>query len=530
MRRSIYIVCLCFLALRATAVPARREGFVRTGADGKEHTVYLHGNEYFHYMTDAEGVWLDETTLAPLSEEQKNARIQAGTQAAVHRAPRQQTGVGDQPNIAPRGLVILVSFSDVTFSTPRDTMDNMLNGAHYSRKYQYWNSDKKRVQVTASGSARQYFQDQSYGAYNPVFDVVGPVSVSKGYAYYGANGSDGTIDLNAHEMVQEACAKAANAGADFSQYDNDHDGYVDFVYLIYAGFGEADGGGENTIWPHQSDVSYYGYKHNGKYIGRYACGSEKNNISKVYDGIGTFCHEFSHVLGLPDLYETNRELQGLHTLFDWDVLDYGCYNNDSNTPPAYSAYERFYMGWLTPRLLSAPEYVTLHPMNEGQGESLMISTANTHNMVGWDPNPEKFYLLEVRKKEGWDKHLPGEGMLITKISFNQYRWQSNAVNCSTRYMGVDILEAQANSSRAGSETDAYPAGATEWTAYSRHEVTSITRTASDGCVRFSYRGAPGPAAIEEVESEKARWTKIIRDGQLVIVRDEKEYTVLGNRL
>ena len=117
---------------------------------------------------------------------------------------------------------------------------------------------------------------------------------------------------------------------------------------------------------------------------------------QVYNGIGTICHEFSHVMGLPDLYATNNATH--HTMADWDILDYGPYNNDGNTPPAYSAYERFFCGWITPRVLTDPENVTLNPLNDSK-EALLMCTGDQHNLVGYDPNPTTFYLIENRKKE-----------------------------------------------------------------------------------------------------------------------------------
>ena len=529
MKRTLLIIAL-IASVGAWAVPARRGGFIRTASDGTEKMVFLHGNEYFHYMTDDNGEWLDESTLAPLSAETKAARLAQYEQTkALRRAKPQYRGVGDKPNPAPRGLVIMVNFNNKSFVTPKDTIDAMHNADNFSRSYSYDRTVKYKgkdttlhYSIKASGSARKYFQDQSYGKYNPQFDVVGPYKVSQDYSYYGSNS-----DANAYLMIKEACDLADNAGIDFSQYDNDNDGYVDFVYVIYAGYGEADGGGESTVWPHQSDVSGWKYKHDGKFIGRYACGCELSFYSKTYAGVGTFCHEFSHVLGLPDLYETNKSPQGNHTLFEWDVMDYGVYNNDANTPPAYSAYERFYMNWLTPRLLSEPEDVTLYPINEEEGMSLMISTTNTHNMSGWSPNPATFYLLENRKKEGWDEYLYGEGLLITKITYSLTMWKSNSVNNNASSMGVDLLEAKANTTKYPAATDAFPAGATEWTGYENHEVTDIERD-SQGVITFAYRGGKQtPTENIKIDSKNNSF-KILKEGKVVIIRNGRSYDLMGN--
>lgn len=533
MKKILSIVMIAAVALSAWAVPARKGAMIRTAADGTQKTVYLHGNEHFHHLTDAAGNWLDEKTLEPLSKEQREALEKEGLARQARRAQQQVNGIGDEPNPAPRGLVILANFKDVQFITPKDTLDSMLNANHFTRSYGYdyefINPQTGQTTVyhfdySSEGSARKYFHDQSYGQYNPQFDVVGPVTVSQNASYYGSNNNQ-----NAVKMITEACKLADEQGVDFSQYDNDNDGYVDFVYVIYAGFGESDGGPEWTIWPHAWDISAYKYKHDGKTLSRYACGSELSFYSKIYMGIGIFCHEFSHVLGLPDLYETNNPQTGIHTLWEWDELDYGPYNNDANTPPSYSAYERFYMKWLTPRLLKDPEYVVLHPINEGKGESLLISTANTHNMVGWDPNPTTFYLLEVRKQEGWDVATPGDGMLITKIQYNRNNWVGNNVNNNYRSMGVDILEAEENTNTCGFPTDAYPAGSNQWIDFEDHEITNIVLDPTTGAVSFSYRNAPIPTDIEEVESRKTivGSRKVLKDGRIYILREGKTYDLLG---
>lgn len=535
MKKFISLMSCLVLAGMVMAKPAYRGPIVQIAEDGTEKTVYLHGDEHFSYMTDEDGVWLDEMTLKPMTKEQKEFRM--ARQHKARRAPQATEGTkaGGKPNLAPRGLVILVNFQDKAFKTHKDTVDSMVTGLNFTRIYSYKKkegSETVTYNIKSKGSARQYFYDQSYGKYNPTFDVIGPVLVSQNYSFYGepvkdAQGNVTAHDKNPREMIKEACQLADASGVDFTQYDNDNDGYVDFVYVIYAGYGEADGGGANTIWPHQWSMAPLAIKIDGKTLGRYACGCELNNISKVYDGIGTFCHEFSHVLGLPDFYETNNPLQNLRTMCEWSIMDYGPYNNDGNTPPSYSAYERFYMGWLTPRLLVDPEKVTLHNINNGNGESLIITENNAMPSSGWNPMPKVFYTLEARKKEGWDEFLPGPGLLITKISYNQTKWQSNAVNNDPDNMGVRLQEAKANYSKKGAATDAYPAGASEWTALENHEVTTIKQNKLTGNVTFLYRG--GAQGIEDIEDGKAA-QKVLRDGKVVIIRGGMEYDLNGQKL
>lgn len=535
MKKVLSILLLALTATTISGIPAYRGGIVRTDAEGKEKTVYLHGNAVFHYMTDAEGNWLDEETLLPLSAEERTMRTQAGHARIRARRIEQEKKVGIELNLAPRGLLILANFKDVKFTTSIDTIHEMVNGEHFTRSYDY-SEGKDTIHISSSGSVRQYFHDQSWGQYNPVFDVVGPVELPQDMKYYGANN-----DINAPNMIKDACLLADQAGVDFTQYDNDNDGQVDFVYVLYAGYGEADGGEEYTVWPHNYSLSTVGKNCyvDGKQVDNYACSNELNYTSKLYNGIGTICHEFSHVLGLPDLYETNdpnsSAWKNLHTLLQWDILDAGPYNNGGNTPPSYSAYERFFCGWITPYVLAEPEYIRLYPLEDSR-QALIISATDTHNMDGIQPDPKDFYILECRKKEGWDQYLPGRGLLITRIRFNRNNWIYNEVNNKADNMGVDLMEARANTDGRAKSSDAFPAGAKNWYGGTDlpkdYDVTDI-KLLTDGSngVEFSYRyAARPPQGIEDVQSDKAQWTKVLRDGILYLVHNGAMYNVQGVRV
>ena len=500
MKKLSILVFIFTMATAAWAVPARRGGIIKTQPDGSEVTIYQHGDEHFHWMTNENGEWLKEdidgfyrVTEALSAEEIEAKRMAASKRVAQAALPL---------NIAPRGLVILVNFQDVKFTTSKAEMDSMLTGENYSRSYSY-KYNLRTYKITSEGSARKYFYDSSNGQYNPQFDVVGPVTVSQNVSYYGGNDRNGN-DKNPGKMVAEAC-RLVDDSVDFSLYDNNGDSYVDFVYVIYAGYGEADGGAASTIWPHQYYVSMYEYvRLDNKIIDLYACGNELDNHSKKHTGIGTFCHEFSHVLGLPDMYETTGD--GTHkTLGQWDILDYGPYNNDGNTPPTYSAYERFFMGWLEPRLITEPENVTLGEL-QSSNEALLISATDQHNLVGNNPNPTTFYLLENRQQTGWDEHIPGHGMMLTKVQYNSNKWAKNEVNNKSTSMGVDLIEADGktpNSSSSGYDGkpgDLFPKGATEYTKIADHPIEKITE--EDGVIRFKYKGGveDPKTAVENINS------------------------------
>lgn len=503
MKKIGLIVAFCAVMGSVWAIPARRGGIVKTQPDGSEIVVYQHGDEHFHWMTNEQGEWLhmDEDGFYHVTEALSKEAI-AAKRAASPMQVKPKNEVASPLNIAPRGLIILVNFADLAFTETIEEMDSMHNGMNYTRDYEYVYRGKT-YQVSSEGSARQYFYDASFGQYNPQFDVIGPVTVSREYAYYGKNNVNTQFDQRPWEMIKEACVIADTLlDVDFTQYDNDNDDIVDFVYVIYAGYGEADGGGANTIWPHSYQLSAAGSycRLDGVRVDLYACGNEIDYYTKKHTGIGTFCHEFSHVLGLPDLYTT--EGQTHKTLGEWSILDYGPYNNDGNTPPAYSAYERFFMGWLTPEVIVDSANIRLEELNSSQ-RALLISTEDKHNLIGNDPKSTKFYLLENRQQQGWDTYLPGHGLMLTYVQYNATRWQENTVNNTSRSMGVDLIEADGktpNSSGTGylgKATDLFPAGATSYTQITDHAIEEIEEI--DGVIYFKYRGGAIETDVENIE-------------------------------
>ena len=499
MKKIGLLIVFSALVCSAWAVPARRGEIVKTQPDGTQIVVYQHGDEHFHWMTNEKGEWLkmDVDGFYRVTEALSAEQIEAKRMAAPSRAAQVATPL----NIAPRGLVILVNFQDVAFETDRAEMDSMLTGKNYTRDYSYFYRGKKQS-ITSKGSAWQYFYDSSNGHYDPQFDVIGPVTVSKNMAYYGKNVND--FDAAPWTMVEEAC-QLVDDSVDFKQYDNDHDGYVDFVYVIYAGYGEADGGDKNTIWPHSYWLLTAGItlKVDGKCVDLYACGNEMDSRTNYHTGIGTFCHEFSHVLGLPDLYETTG--YGTYkTIGAWSILDYGPYNNDGNTPPAYSAYEQFFMGWLMPRLIVDAENVELEEL-QASNSALLISSSDQHNLIGNDPKPTTFYLLENRQQVGWDEYLPGHGLMLTKVQYDYNKWINNTVNNSSNRMGVDLIEADgkkpssSSNGYTGKAGDLFPAGATEYLGITNHSIEDVSE--QDGIIYFKYRGGIA-TSTEQVQTEE----------------------------
>lgn len=501
MKKSFLLFASLCLALSVMAMPARRGAIVKQQPDGSTITVFQHGDEHFHYLTNAHGEWLKQdangfyVVTEALTNEQIKARRMASPMLKTQMRRAQEAAQTAIPlNIADYGLIILVNFKDKSFRAANslEAMQDMHSGENYTHN-------------GATGSARQYFYDQSMGKYNPQFDVVGPVTVSQNMRYYGGSDSNGNDEL-AHEMIAEACKLAdTQFNIDFTKYDNNNDGYVDFVYVIYAGQGQADSGEANTVWPHawslEDAKNYYprfsGCTVDGRKIDTYACGPEIN-YEYQREGIGTFCHEFSHVCGLPDLYSTDENTTH-KTMGSWDILDYGPYNNDGNTPPAYSAYERFFCGWLTPEYIHTPSDLTLEEI-QSSNKAYIITEAAQPNLIGNDPNPTTFYLLENRQQTGWDTYLPGHGMMLTKIQYRYSSWTDNTVNNSSSNMGVDIIEADGQAPRLqygndgypkdngnnGKPGDLFPTGNTSYTNITNRSITDIKE--SNGSISFKFMG------------------------------------------
>lgn len=458
--RNIVLISLLLVSVHAFTVTAYPDRLLHKQSDGTTLFIRLCGDEFFNYVTTDDGYLLVEVDgsyhYATMSDtgdvvswgmqahdatlrsddewtflSQLSTDFISQQEVAKHRIERFKARRSVSESYAPNGLrgaypalVILVDFPDQPFVTANPTTQffNFLNQQGYSDN-------------GATGSVADYFKASTAGLFQPQFDVVGPYTLPKPMAYYGANvsGNDGLP----REMIKHAC-QAADADVDFAKYDVDNNGNVDNVFVIYAGYNEAEGGGVSTIWPHRWNLAPK-YPVDGVYVYSYACTSElRGNSGGQMCGIGTFVHEFGHVLGLPDFYTTNGATH--HTLGSWDVMDRGSYNNNSNTPPSFSAYERFYLGYLTPKQLSRTQMVVQEPLIESNRAYLVA--ASGHNLNPTTPSPAQFYLLENRQLVGWDSvALPGHGLLITRINYKATRWNSNAVNNYATDMGVDIIEA-----------------------------------------------------------------------------------------
>ncbi len=493
MKQQIITLLLAGVATTtAWAVPARRNFINRTTVDGQNIQVQLVGDEFGHYYIDAQGnkyIADNADRLSPATPQftaeissRRNARR---IEANARRIPG---NVGKFPGSTfpstgkQKAIVILVEYKDQKFEIGSDTkahqyFSDMLNKDGFS-------------EYGGTGSAHEYFLDSSNGKFDCQFDVFGPVTLSQNMSYYGGNDVYGN-DKAPEKMVIEAC-KALDTQVNFKDYDRDNDGYVDNVFVIYAGQGEASGGEANTVWPHAWSIAEAGVtlKLDGVTIDAYGCSNEWENYNGTArpDGIGTFVHEFSHVLGLPDLYHTTDQV--FYTPGEWSVLDYGPYNNDGRTPPAYGAFERNAMGW-----------IDLTELSPDVGNVFLsdINYSNEAYAITNPQNSQEFYLIESRRQKGWDKYLPGTGMLIWHVDYNYSTWQENAVNNNKSHQGVDLIEADGRAEKqVRNAGDCFP-GSSKVTSYSPKwwnkysvglDIYDITSTA-DGGTTFSVKANTG---------------------------------------
>ncbi|MBR4897813.1 MAG: M6 family metalloprotease domain-containing protein [Prevotella sp.] len=305
-----------------------------------------------------------------------------------------------------RQLVILISFSDKDFLSddPNDYYNKMFNEPGFQQR-------------KGAGSVADYYRDQSGGLLNLQFDVYGPYKVSSKAQPYD-NPTISTRNYGRNQMREAAqLFLKDNPDIDFSVYDWDEDNYVNQVIYIAAGYCGNQGSelSYGYIWPNTSSFTNNLSSPDGHIISTYTCSSElwtSNNSC----GIGTICHEFSHSLGLPDFYPTDGNA-GYSVVDEWDLMDGGNFVNNGSCPPNFTPMEKILLGWLDPVELTEPTTVTnLKPSAEG-GEVYQIK----HSAKEW-------LLLENRQLRGWDFGIPGKGLVIYHVYYDEAVWSNNHVN------------------------------------------------------------------------------------------------------
>ncbi len=525
MKRFLLLLAVCQMCLvNLQAVPAWRGTMKAQQPDGSMITFLMQGDEFNHQCLTVDGYLIAQDRQGSYRYVQLTADGQPTLEGSplahdasmrtaqevefVSKLKKEENTVRQSsPRHTPKTtrfqvdgfpttgeikcLVILAEFNDLSFTYDYDFHQRMMNEPGFSEE-------------GSTDCAAQYFTDQSMGTFFPKFDVIGPVKLSKNYAYYGANDFFTGSDQGTGKMIEEACWLAHDKhGVNFADYDNNNDGQVDMVYVIYAGYGEASGAGSDYLWPKkwQLQAEYIECSIDGKSIDVYACSAElfgnpqweQENGGHRSSSIGTVCHEFGHVLGFADHYSTGEN--GVYRLGSYDIMDYGPYNNLGHTPPAYNAFERITLGWMTPDTLG------LAPMTNVEMEQ--IATSNKAYVLTTS-NPNECYYIEARQLDRWDKYLPSSGMMITHLDFEPTSWLMNIANNNNDHQRFYLVCADNDpvydyiTGRTSEKGDLYPYGGNnQFTDESRPSawtytgetldkwITNIRNT--DGIVLFDYR-------------------------------------------
>lgn len=451
MKKILFLLIFALVATSSFASKANSLPAVVPQPDGTMLTVLLQGDENISWYTTTDGMLLvkrgngyyvaqvkadgslaassllahgpamrgtEETNMMLLQDKTKFAKYSSKLLGQPSELPVTEwtNGVARKMKIrddstlfphmgSPKALVILVEFTDTTFTLPdpKASFNDYLNNETGNIV------DRGHGENRNAKGVKGYFKDMSFGQFTPQFDVVGPVKLSHPLRYYGA-GND-----NMSRLIPDACS-AVNDSVDFSQYDSNGDGYVDLVYVIYAGHSESEAGNStDDIWP-KSGYSDFG-TFDGKKVYRYGVNNELNgretSKNKLINGIGLFCHEFSHTMGLPDIYATsgapgyNKDNFGMEF---WDLMDGGEYVHSGRFPTAYTSWEREVMGWMNVDTLTDTAHVVLRTI-DSKGDS-----ARSCKIVNPSVKNEAIYLQNIQNK-GWNYYLPGHGLLVYRVSY-----------------------------------------------------------------------------------------------------------------
>lgn len=443
---TLFTVCLALTLEAAKMYP----GIVTvTQKDGTTLRIKGHGNEDFNYITTVDGVLLcqegtdfyiaivnEDGTLSSSGLLAHETGIRNSAESILTKNQNKDlffnklnynSEKGKQKREAlpynstllphtgsPKVPVILVEFSDLSFTV--DDPVGIFN--KYLNANELFDRSKEPIVGRNYGSVKRYFDDMSFGLFTPEFDVYGPVKLPEPLKYYG-KGSSSSENMN--DLFKHACTLVDDK-VDFSKYDINNDGNIDLVYIIYAGYSGSWGGNSTDCIHPKSGVISNGLTLDGKSLKRYGVNNELNanpdtqaQVGLLLNGIGLFVHEFSHCIGLPDLYAASGSQASKsinHGLDYWSVMDAGEYSNNGYTPTAYTSWERERFGWIKIDTLKTPADVTLKPIDDG-GKAYRI--LNDKDATG-----AEYYIVENVQQQGWNRKLPGHGMTVMHIDYDDY--------------------------------------------------------------------------------------------------------------
>lgn len=483
-------------------MPANPMPTTVTQSDGSSLTIRLVGDEFRHFTMTTDGYAVvrgadgdykyaelsngnlvagdiiaheaSKRSATEISYLQQIGKVRPTVDTGVQKAMRSDRNDPKYGLIGPsrvydyhnfKGLVLLVQYSDRSFSMsdPLGRFTDMVT----SQNYTGFGDGFNRQEYT--GSVRDYFYDNSTGMFDPEFDVYGPFTVTK--SQYFVEGTS-----NIRDLINEAL-QVANPTVDFSQYDTDGDGYVDMFYVIFAGAGSnVSGNDSRLVWPHAWTMS--GEEFDGVRVGRYACSTELYGYPSwnMQDGIGTICHEFSHVLGLMDEYDTDYDGSGglSNHPSDWSLMASGGYLNMSRTPTGYTLMQRQQSGFCVPVEITEGGIYTLDDIDV-INNGYRISTSD----------PREYFLLENKRKTSkWNKYNAGSGMLIHRVdSTNTSVWDRNTINANPSHNYYYLLRAVLKTNAYGvvdHDGDPFPGS---------YNVTAIDYDTDPALIAWSGKGA-----------------------------------------
>lgn len=455
MKKLLLTLISLLLVSLSWAAKAWKMPLTVTQPDGSVLQVYQHGDEHFNWYTDKDGVILirkadtfyiahidryGKISSSNLLAHEKSQRQDAEKRAvaaqnrnlffekaqqrietrAMSGEPVQVDGTFFPHTGSPKAIVILAQYKDTPFTltNPRQSFQQFLNGEGEPVDYEH---SKGRN----ASSVKQYFKDMSFGKFIPQFDVYGPVTLPHELAYYGGTDPNGGGEKFS-ELITDAC-RLMDDSLNFANYDANGDGYADLVYVVYSGYGQNMGAPDNTMWPKAGTIypcpSFDGKKICRAGISNELIGNPKTPKKKMISGIGLFCHEFSHCMGLPDFYPTLASARGDNQGMEaWSLMDDGEYTANGWWPTAYTAWEREAMGWMTIDNLTTAQQIELQTI-DNKGKAYRIYNDN-------DPNKNDYYIVQNIQEEHWNKYLKSNGLLVYHVNYkaSEFELSSNSVN------------------------------------------------------------------------------------------------------
>lgn len=455
MKKLLLTLISLLLVSLSWAAKAWKMPLTVTQPDGSVLQAYQHGDEHFNWYTDKDGVILirkadtfyiahidryGKISSSNLLAHEKSQRQDAEKRAvaaqnrnlfferaqqqietrAMRREPVQVNSTFFPHTGSPKAIVILAQYKDTPFTltNPRQSFQQFLNGKGRPTDYGHGEGINK-------SSVQQYFKDMSFGQFTPQFDVYGPVTLPHELAYYGGTSADGSNE-KFDELITDAC-RLMDDSLDFANYDANGDSYVDLVYVVYSGYGQNMGAPDETMWPKAGTIypspSFDGKKIYRAGISNELIGNPKKPKDKMISGIGLFCHEFSHCMGLPDFYPTLASARGDNQGMEaWSLMDDGEYTYNGWWPTAYTAWEREAMGWMKIEDLTTAQQIEMQTI-DNKGKAYRIYNDN-------DPSKKDYYIVQNIQEEHWNKYLKSNGLLVYHVNYkaSAFALSSNSVN------------------------------------------------------------------------------------------------------